>query len=82
VGAGGNAGKTPAFFCIENVDQPQQLAGAGRQMCGHFGDLVTEAGEVLEVLEIGILAGAGQVAWKLPWEGAIMIDLKLGVIAE
>jgi hypothetical protein len=51
-------------------------------MRSHFGNLVTEAGEVLEVLEIGILAGAGQVAWKLPWEGAIMIDLKLGVIAE
>jgi hypothetical protein len=57
--AGGDAGKTPAFFFIENVDQLQQLAGSSRQMRSYFGDLVTEAGEVFNVLEIGVLAWDG-----------------------
>jgi hypothetical protein len=39
-------------------------------MRSHFGDLVTEAGEVFNVLEIGVLAGTGQVAWKLAWDGS------------
>jgi hypothetical protein len=39
-------------------------------MCGHLGDLVSEAREVFKVLEVGLLAGTGKCGDWLKWLGA------------
>ena len=67
--AGGMERVLPAAFFIENRDQFQQLTGAGRQMRGHFGDLVTEAGQVFDMLVVGEAAGAGKPTGLLAWHG-------------
>jgi len=39
-------------------------------MRGHFGDLVTEAGQVFGMLGVGALTSAGKRTGLLAWEGA------------
>ena len=39
-------------------------------MRGHFSDLVTEAGQVFDMLGVGEAAGAGKRTGLLAWEGA------------
>jgi len=62
-----NAITTLALFFVEDADQLQQLKGGGMDVGGQFGDFLTEAIEVLLVLQVGVLAGGRKAMghWNL-----------------